>query len=338
MRDVLVAGGGPVGLAAATYARAAGLSVAVVEPRSAPVDKPCGEGLMPGAVHRLSALGVAVDGRPFRGIRYVAGRREAAAHFRAGPGVGVLRTTLHAALQARAEQAGVEIVRGRVDDLVQEADRVHAAGLSARWLLAADGLHSPVRRALGLDRPARGAVRYGQRRHFRAAPWTDLVEVHWAADAEAYVTPVGDDLVGVAVLGPRGAAYDEMLSRFPGLGERLASAAAAGDVRGAGPLRQVTAARRKGRVLLVGDAAGYVDALTGEGIATGLATAEVAVAAVAAGRPETYERAWRLATRRYRLLTTALLRGTQVPAVRSALLPAAQRLPVVFGAAVNLLA
>jgi flavin-dependent dehydrogenase len=327
-----------VGLAAAIAARSAGLSVTVVEPRAVPVDKACGEGLMPTAVQRLARLGVGLDGRPFRGIRYVAGARDASALFRDGAGVGVLRTTLHAAFLARAEQVGVEIVRGRVDEPVQEADRVHAAGLSARWLLAADGLHSPVRRALGLDRPTPGPARYGQRRHFRTAPWTDLVEVHWAADAEAYVTPVGDDLVGVAVLGPRGSAYGDLLGRFPALQERLATASSAGDVRGAGPLRQASTARRKGRVLLVGDAAGYVDALTGEGIATGLATAEAAVAAVASGRPDAYERAWRQATRRYRLLTTALLRASQAPALRPALVPAAQRLPSVFRSAVNLLA
>ena len=74
-----------------------------------------------------------------------------------------------------------------------------------------------MRRALGLDVPARGAVRYGLRRHYRVAPWSDLVEVHWADDAEAYVTPVAEDLVGVAVLCPGGGSYDTWLARFPAL-------------------------------------------------------------------------------------------------------------------------
>jgi flavin-dependent dehydrogenase len=90
-------------------------------------------------------------------------------------------------------------------------------------------------------------------------------------------------------------------------------------------------------VLLVGDAAGYVDALTGEGLATGLATAAAAVESVAAGRPQDYERAWRLATRRYRALTKALLRVAHSP-LRPQLVPAASRLPAVFSAAVDLLA
>jgi flavin-dependent dehydrogenase len=91
-------------------------------------------------------------------------------------------------------------------------------------------------------------------------------------------------------------------------------------------------------VLLVGDAAGYVDALTGEGLAIGLAGAEAAVRAVLSGRPEEYERAWRGATRRYRLLTGALLAAAQRPALRRRIVPAAQRLPGVFAAAVDALA
>ncbi len=57
-----------------------------------------------------------------------------------------------------------------------------------------------MRRLLGLDAPVRGARRYGQRCHLRVAPWSDFVEVHWAPHAEAYVTPVAPDLVGLALL------------------------------------------------------------------------------------------------------------------------------------------
>ena len=341
MRDLLVVGSGPVGLAAAIRGRLAGLSVVVVEPRPGPIDKACGEGLMPGAVSGLRELGVCPAGRPFHGIRYVRPPHQAEARFRAGPGLGVRRTQLHAALQARADQLGVEMVRGRADDVVQEADQVHAAGLRARWLLAADGLHSPVRRVLGLDDTdgaISGSARFGQRRHFRVEPWTDLVEVHWSADAEAYVTPVDDQVVGVAVLCGPGRRFDDALAGFPALTDRLGGSAAIAGVRGAGPLRQTSSARRAGRVLLVGDAAGYVDALTGEGLSTGLATAAAAVDAVVAGRPQDYERAWRAATRRYRLLTAGLLRVSQVSALRPHLVPAAGRLPGVFSRAVDLLA
>jgi flavin-dependent dehydrogenase len=93
-----------------------------------------------------------------------------------------------------------------------------------------------------------------------------------------------------------------------------------------------------GRVLLVGDAAGYVDALTGEGIASGLAQARVAVDAVAAGEPAGYERAWRRVTRRHDRMTHALLSASRRPAVRARLVPAAAALPWVFRAAVHELA
>ena len=92
------------------------------------------------------------------------------------------------------------------------------------------------------------------------------------------------------------------------------------------------------RVLLVGDAAGYVDALTGEGIAAGLAQAEAAVAAVVARRPPDYEAAWRRLTRRHDLLTHGLLGATRLPVVRRAIVPAAARLPWVFETAVDQLA
>ena len=185
--------------------------------------------------------------------------------------------------------------------------------------------------------PARTA-RFGLRRHVRVAPWTDLVEVHWAGTAEAYVTPVGDDEVGVAVLCGPGRRYDEVLADFPRLLPRLEGAVPRSGVRGAGPLRQTASARRAGRVLLVGDAAGYVDALTGEGLATGLVTAAAAVRCIVADRPQDYERAWRAATRRYRLLTTGLLAASRRPGLRRRLVPAAARLPGVFGWAVDQLA
>jgi flavin-dependent dehydrogenase len=336
--DVLVVGGGPVGLAVAIHARRLGLSATVVEPRPAPVDKACGEGLMPSALTELAALGVEVVGRPFRGIRYLRDGWQAEASFRAGPGLGVRRTELHSALVARAVAAGAELRDGTVSRVVQDADGVRADAVRARWLVAADGLHSHVRREAGLHQRAPGPARYGLRRHFRVRPWSDFVEVHWSPRVEAYVTPVSEDLVGVAVLGPRGVGYDEALRDLPALRARLRSAEPETPVRGAGPLRQRAAAVRSGRVLLAGDAAGYVDALTGEGLATGLASARLAVAAVAAGRPEDYPSAWARQTRRHRLLTCGLLAVSGRPGPRAWLVPAAARWPRGFARAVDLLA
>jgi flavin-dependent dehydrogenase len=344
-RDVVVVGGGPVGLAAALYAVQSGLSVVVLEPRAGVVDKACGEGLMPGGVRALGGLGVEPAGRDLAGIRYVSGERQAEADFADGPGRGVRRTTLHQLLRAALSAAGGEVLPLAAADLTQSGDRVlvqtresgHTAGpdLSGRYVLAADGLHSPTRRALGLQAPIRGPQRFGQRRHYGIPPWSSHVEVHWGRHGEAYVTPVAESLVGVAVLSTRRAPFAEQLADFPVLRERLAGAPAATAVRGAGPLRQRAARRVTGRVLLVGDAGGYVDALTGEGISLGLAQARAAVAAVAADRPAGYEREWRRVSRRYALLTHALVQTTRPAWARRAVVPAAVALPAVFRAAVN---
>src|SRR4029453_17577209 len=129
---------------------------------------------------------------------------------------------------------------------------------------------------LGLDVCTRGPQRFGQRRHYELRPWSSHVEVHWGSYSEAYVTPVGADLVGVAVLSARRVPFEEQLDEFPRLrgglphtspGPRAPQAAPPARPpppggRGAGPPRRRRPRRVAGRVLLVGDAAGYIDALT----------------------------------------------------------------------------
>ncbi|MCB7137485.1 NAD(P)/FAD-dependent oxidoreductase [Cellulosimicrobium marinum] len=366
--DVLVVGGGPVGLAAAVHAREAGLHVLVVDRRAAvldgALDKACGEGLLPGALDAVRALGVDPPGHPLAGISYRAadrhgGVRHADHAFAAGPGRGVRRTALHDALRARALALGAQVRHATLRDLHQDPSGVDAAlsprthgeapddaGLvrvRARHVLGCDGLHSTVRRLAGLDgAPYRAAGdRYGLRTHYRTAPWTDLVEVHWSAHAEAYVTPVAPDLVGVAVLASRGgrrsgsSAPAADLDAFPELAARLAGAGTVGRVLGAGPLRRRARRRTAGRVRLVGDASGYVDALTGEGVRVGLAQAEAAVRHL--DDADAYERAWERATRDYRVLTTGLLAWASGPA-RGAIVPLAAAVPPLYAAVVERLA
>jgi flavin-dependent dehydrogenase len=336
--EVLVAGGGPVGLASAIEARMAGLDVTVVEPRDGPIDKACGEGLMPGALPELARLGVDPDGMPFHGIAYLDGRRRVEHRFDGGPGRGVRRTVLHAALRERAVAAGVRFHEGRVDAVHQRAGFVEAVGLRAAWLLGADGLHSAVAREVGLALPPpRARRRFGQRRHYALPPWSEFVEVLWTPSGEFYVTPIGDRVVGVALLARRGEHFDDALATAPGLAERLRGVEAASELRGAGPLRQRTRARVAGRVLLVGDASGYIDALTGEGLRIGFAQARAAVAAITTDRPDEYEAAWERETRDFRRLTGALVRLASSP-LRGTVVPTASRLPGVFAGAVERLA
>jgi flavin-dependent dehydrogenase len=349
MIDLLIAGAGPAGLATALYAARAGLEVAVLDPRlgsgeqRTPIDKACGEGLMPGAVAALHRLGIDPSGRSFRGIEYLAaasdgdGVHTAQAVFRSGSGLGVRRTELHSALLTAVLGAGIEVGAEAVRTVSQDDGGIRAGGRSARFLVAADGLHSPIARSLSLERRVRGTPRWGLRRHYQIEPWSHFVQVHWAGGAEAYVTPVGPRSVGVAILSGERAPFEQQLRSFPALVERL-DGAHGGQVRGAGPLRRRTSRRVAGRVLLVGDAAGYVDALTGEGIAVSLACSKALVDCISNDRPADYESRWLRESRRYRSLTSTLLWASRRPVLRQALVPTAERAPWLFSAAVAQLA
>jgi len=248
---------------------------------------------------------------------------------------------LHAALAERARQLGAVVVPGRAGAVEQHGSSVWCAGIRGRWLLACDGLHSTVRRQVDLSvhRPVPGR-RFGVRRHFRVAPWTDLVEVHWGRSVEAYVTPVADDVVGVALLGPAHHDYDRTLQTFAALCRHLGDAEALGPARGAGPLYQQSRQRTAGRVRLVGDASGYVDALTGEGVRVGLAQAHAAVATLdddVRRSNAAYEKAWTAATRDYRVLTRGLLAAAASP-LRRGIVPLAASAPGLYGTVVERLA
>lgn len=305
----------------------------VAEPKESPIDKACGEGLMPGGLEELTSLGVDPAGLPFRGIAYVSEHRRAEALFRGGPGRGVRRTTLHASLAARAKEQDTEWIKTRITAVEQDPDGVTAAGFRAKWLVAADGLHSPTRRAMGIKTVVGKPRRFGVRRHFHVPAWSEVVEVHWSPWGEAYVTPVEPDLVGVAILSK----HRPDLAWFPWLARRLRDARP-GRARGSGPLRQVVSRRVAGRVLLVGDAAGYEDALTGEGISLAVKQAAAAVTAIVADDPASYEAAWRRITRDYRMLTRALVLASTPRPARRAIVPACTVLPAVFRRVVNTLA
>src|SRR3954470_15814273 len=241
MLAVAIAGGGPAGLASAIRSAQRGYRTVLFERAAGGPDKACGEGLMPSGARELERLGARIPqdaSAPFRGIRYLQEDGTVLeARFGSRQGIGIRRTALAQALRDRAVECGAELRQGSIASAVARPGAVElatdAGPLEARLLIAADGLHSPLRRAAGLEVPAPDArKRYGIRRHFNLAPWTDLVEVHWAEGIEAYVTPVGPRTVNVAFLLERSepADFSQLLERFPRLRPR-ASAPAESAVR-----------------------------------------------------------------------------------------------------------
>ena len=336
--DIAIVGGGPIGLVAAIDARLAGLTVAVIEQRDGIIDKACGEGLMPGALPVLKRLGVDPEGMPIMGITYNQGTRSVSHRFAGPPGRGVRRTTLHEALSKRADELGVIRRIAKVDHVEQTADEVTVSGMTARYLLACDGLHSTVARLVGLALPApKRSRRYGIRQHYAMKPWGDTVEIHYGRRAEIYITPIAENEVGVAMLGAQHTDFDAAIADIPELAARLEGVPLLSSRRGAGPFRQRTRARTAGRVLLVGDASGYVDAITGEGLRLGFAQALSAVSCVVANDPHRYEGEWTRITRDFRVTTTALVRFATSP-LRRGIVPLSAALPGRFGAVVESLA
>ena len=340
MRDVVVVGGGPVGLAAAIAAAQGGLTTTVIDVREPPIDKACGEGLMPAGVDALEQLGIDLDtlhGRPFRGIRYVdrdaAGRYVAAdGSFAGRPGLGIRRTALHHALAERAGRLGVELRwRTKATGLTAGGVETHGGTLRSRVVVGADGLHSRVRRWSGLYAGPGPRRRYGVRRHFAVRPWCESVEIVWSEGAEAYVTPVGENEVGVALLvEDAGAVFEERLSAFPELAERLVGAKPTSRDRGAGPFWQKTRGVVAGHVALIGDASGYLDPITGEGLGLGFRQALALADAIALGDLAAYTRAHAKILAPHVRLTSWLLRLQRRPAIRRRAIGALARTPDLF--------
>jgi flavin-dependent dehydrogenase len=309
--DVAIAGAGPAGVATALVCARHGLEVGLLDRARFPRDKACGEGLLPSAIEALAALGLAARVRPhglvLDGIGFaVPGGPEAEARFcdRAGEparGLGIQRVVLDAELVRAAHTTpGVTVLEG-VEVKAPLIERGAVVGLStsagairARAVVAADGLRSPLRRQLGLELPPAHAGRLGLRVHLHVRgglPFGRRVRVLVGPALEYYITPVSLDTIQVAVLGGQRAFAQagvspatlvEHLLGHPELKPRLQGAEPTDKPLGAGPFRQRARSVVTEGALLCGDAAGYLDAITGEGVGLALRTGMAAGEAVAA--------------------------------------------------------
>jgi len=269
--DVFVIGGGPAGLAAAIAARQQGFRVTVADGAQPPIDKTCGEGLMPDSIPALERLGISFrqqECHPFLGVRFLAADLAVDAPFPARCGLGVRRTTLHRLMSERAAALGIELFWGTpVTGIAAGHVRLGNCSVSAKWIIGADGANSRVRRWANLNAGTRKNLRYAFRRHYRIAPWADHMELHWSSHGQAYVAHVNDQeaCVGLMSRDPQ-FRTDEALRGFPELDAHLRHAEIISPERGALSVTSKLKRVYRANIVLVGDASGTVDAISGEGL------------------------------------------------------------------------
>jgi 2-polyprenyl-6-methoxyphenol hydroxylase-like FAD-dependent oxidoreductase len=350
--DVFIVGGGPAGLAAAIALRNKGFRVTVADGARPPIDKACGEGLMPDTLAALGELGVTIDPRegfPFRGVRFIeagsgqtvgdaAGAShgvlaEVAASFPGGAGIGLRRPVLHRKMIERAAAVGVSLLwETPVMGLLR--DGVLLSGgkkWTARWVVGADGARSRARQWGGLEAYTRRDTRFAYRRHYRVRPWSDCLEVHWGPRVQAYVTQVAEREICLAIVTrDTTRRIDVALQELPELAERLAHAQVTSAQRGA-----VTSMHRlervaRANVALIGDASGGVDAITGEGLCLSFRQAAALADALEIGDLQAYQRAHRRLARRLTFMGRLMLVLDKRPELRRRVMRTFSKNPRIF--------
>jgi menaquinone-9 beta-reductase len=310
--DVFIIGGGPAGLAAAIAARQRGFEVVVADSATPPIDKPCGEGLMPDGISALADLGIEIPGEysyPFRGIRFISSGVKVDASFPTGQGLGIRRTRLHSLMIDRAVAAGVNLLwQTVVTGLHPDGVWLGSNLVRSRWIVGADGAHSRVRKWAGLDENTGHQQRFAFRRHYRVTPWTSCMELYWGNNCQLYVTPVAANEICVAAISrDPGLRLEGALTRFPVVAGRLQGLERTSAERGA-----ISATRRlrrvyRGRTALIGDASGSVDAITGEGLCLAFRQAILLSGSFAGGSLEPYQANHRKLARRPAVMSWLML-------------------------------
>lgn len=333
--DVFVVGAGPAGLAAAIAARMEGFRVTVADCASGAVQDSCGEGLLPSGVAALRNLGVTLglnDGIPFRGLRFAEKRIAAQADFPQGWGRGVRRSTLHKLLAERAWRVGVEMNWGvRVSCGQSGALYANGEEVRSRWIIGADGHNSRVRNWAGLGANFGGAKRYALRRHYRAKPWSDSAELHWSRECQMQVTPSGANDVCLTVLTANGEMkFDQALARFPELSARVAGAESAGAETSAICASRSGRTVFRGNLALVGDAAGGVDAISGDALSLALRQGICVAKALRTNDLCAYQREHHRMMQRPRMMARLLLQMSAHGWLRRRLLNALAANPAMF--------
>jgi flavin-dependent dehydrogenase len=349
LSDICIVGAGPAGLACAIAAARQGLEVEVIDAARPPIDKACGEGLLPGALESLTALGFDLghDLDPaesilLHGIRFLGDSASSSdyvsvqAAFPANPGRGIRRTVLHSLLLERASSLGVRfhwenavrsIATGNNSVTVQTSLQT----LHARYLVGADGHRSRIARWAGLTAGSIRSRRIGLRQHYAIAPWSGYIEIYWSNHGQAYVTPISSSEICLAFVSRKKMANaDHALCHFPALKRHLVAAKPSGAPRGSITLGRTLARVVSGNIALIGDASGSVDAITGEGLALGFRQAAALAEALKTHNLAAYQQAHRRIQRLPTVMSEGLLLMDRFAQVRDHALNLFQRSPWLF--------
>ena len=324
--EVLIVGAGPAGSALAASLARAGRDVVLIEARRHPRSKTCAEYASPRIADELALLGVprptwTAHAVPLEGMQVIVGQDSFPVRYADRSGArrawGLDRRGFDAALAAEAQSRGAVLAERTAFQrpVLAEGEVVGAVvhtpegtgEIRCRWLVGADGSHSRVARTLGVTRPVLAPRRLGLIARYEEAPGLDgHGEMHVARDFYIGLAPVpnGQLNVGMALRMPRSgapraaarASFEAAVEKLPAVGDRLRGLHRLTPIRGAAPIGHRVSRTAGDGWLLIGDAAGFIDPFTGEGIYRALRSARLAAEALAA--PEADVMARYLAARR----------------------------------------
>ena len=320
--EVLVIGAGPAGIASAIAARLKGFEVAVADFRRPPVEKACGEGLLPEGVEALRRLGVhftSADSQPFYGLCFRDNLTSVSAFFPEGHAFGVRRTILNRLLLARAEEVGVKFHWGsRLTHLSGHTARLNDELFRFRWLVGADGFNSQVRKLAGFNAFAwYQTSRLGFRRHFAAPAWSQMAEMFWGDGYQIVVTPTAVNEICLSLFTSHaGMRIADAVASFPELASRLRGVAPTDAELGCITSLRNSKIAARGHIALVGDASCTVDGIAGIGLTLAVRQAHPLAEALSSGDLSTYAAAHHRITQNARRMTGLLLLMSRRPWLR----------------------
>lgn len=288
MANINIIGGGPSGLTNALFLAQKGHDIKVFERGVWPIDKVCGEGIMPSGHQILKDLGVIKYLDPkryqlFDGIDYInqSGQKIEGYFYKKDKGIAIGRKNLSQALHRRCQDFSNITLFGdtKVREVIPVNNGVEALIGDNKeisdYLILSDGIRSPFRKKLGLDRPIFSKQkRLGARAHYAIAPWSKKVEVYWGKNIEAYITPIGPNEIQLAFLWDHQKVFIKdskhyffaLLKKIPILENQLKGVMPLESPRSYGPFQTMAQTSTYGNIILTGDVRYFLDGITGEGL------------------------------------------------------------------------